>query len=58
MERSEQQEQALRVENAIDSLQAIRRDKIESLKQRIRNGTYRVPGEIIADRMLQKGVLL
>lgn len=37
---------------ALAELPLIRQDKIASLKQRIQNGTYRIPGEKIAQRML------
>ena len=36
--------------------QQIRVDKVESLKQSIKNGTYHVPGEKIAERLLGEGL--
>jgi anti-sigma-28 factor FlgM len=44
--------------DAVTQLQGIRAEKINSLKRRIQNGTYYVPGERIAERMLLKGFLV
>jgi flagellar biosynthesis anti-sigma factor FlgM len=44
---------------ASDSLQntpQIRTDKVESLKHNIKDGTYHVPGEKIAERLLGEGL--
>ena len=42
--------------SAIDNTEQIRTDKVESLKQLIKNGEYRVPGEKIAERLLGEGI--
>ena len=44
--------------DAVTQLQGIRAEKINSLKRKIENGTYYVPGEKIAERMLLKGFLV
>jgi len=44
---------------ASDSLKStpqIRMDKVESIKQTIKDGTYHVPGEKIAERLLGEGL--
>lgn len=43
--------------DALSQLPAIRADKIESLKRAIKDGTYHVPAEKIAERILGEGVL-
>ena len=48
---------ALHVANdSLKTLQSIRMDKVESLKQVIKDGTYHVPGVKIAERMLGEGL--
>jgi negative regulator of flagellin synthesis FlgM len=48
---------ALQVANeSLNNLQLIRKDRVESLKQSIKNGSYQVPGEKIAERMLGEGL--
>lgn len=42
--------------DAIAQLPHIRADKVESLKQSIKDGSYHVPGEKIAERILGEGV--
>jgi negative regulator of flagellin synthesis FlgM len=42
--------------DAIVKLPQIRADKVESLKQSIEDGSYHVPGEKIAERILGEGV--
>lgn len=42
--------------DAMNTLAQIRTDKVESLKQSIRDGKYHVPGEKIAERLLGEGV--
>ena len=42
--------------DAIVTLPQIRKDKVESLKQSIKDGSYHVPGEKIAERILGEGV--
>ena len=42
--------------DAIGKHPPIRADKVESLKQSIKDGTYHVPGEKIAERILGEGV--
>jgi flagellar biosynthesis anti-sigma factor FlgM len=42
--------------DAIGKLPQIRRDKVESIKQAIKDGTYHVPGEKIAERILGEGM--
>lgn len=42
--------------DAIGKLPKIREDKVEALKQSIKDGTYHVPGEKIAERILGEGV--
>ena len=41
---------------AISKQPQIRSDKVESLKQMIKDGTYNVPGEKIAERLLGEGI--
>jgi negative regulator of flagellin synthesis FlgM len=42
--------------DAIGQLPQIRADKVESLKQSIKDGSYHVPGDKIAERILGEGV--
>jgi flagellar biosynthesis anti-sigma factor FlgM len=41
---------------SLDKAPKIRMDKVEPLKQRIKNGAYHVPGEKIAERLLGEGL--
>jgi flagellar biosynthesis anti-sigma factor FlgM len=40
----------------IENLPQIRLDKVENLKQMIKDGTYHVPGQKIAERLLGEGL--
>jgi negative regulator of flagellin synthesis FlgM len=42
--------------DAMEKLPAVRVDKVESLKQLIKDGKYHVPGEKIAERLLGEGL--
>jgi len=44
--------------DAIKTLPKIREDKVEALKQSLKDGTYHVPGEKIAERILGEGVFV
>jgi flagellar biosynthesis anti-sigma factor FlgM len=43
--------------DAIGKLPQMRMEKVEALKQSIRDGEYHIPGEKIAERLLGEGVL-
>jgi flagellar biosynthesis anti-sigma factor FlgM len=42
--------------DALDILPQIRVDKVDQLKQLVKSGTYWVPGEKVADRILGEGL--
>jgi negative regulator of flagellin synthesis FlgM len=42
--------------DALKNAPQIRKDKIESIKQTLTDGTYHVPGEKIAERLLGEGL--
>lgn len=56
VELSERARALLVASDSIDTLQQIRSDKVESLKQSIKNGDYYVPGQKIAERILGEGL--
>ena len=41
---------------AISKQPQIRADRVESLKHKIKDGTYNIPGEKIAERLLGEGI--
>jgi flagellar biosynthesis anti-sigma factor FlgM len=43
--------------DALTNLPQIRTDKVDQLKQLVKSGTYWVPGEKVADRILGEGLL-
>jgi negative regulator of flagellin synthesis FlgM len=44
----------LQAERALESIPDIRQDMVDSLKQQIQEGTYKVSGEEIADMMIRR----
>lgn len=46
----------LEASDSIEKLPDIRSDKVESLKQLIKDGEYHIPGEKIAERLLGEGL--
>ncbi len=56
VEFSEKARALLVASDAVNTLPQIRADKVESIKQSIKDGTYHVPGEKIAERILGEGI--
>ena len=57
LELSDKARALLVASDAMRTLPHIQRDRIETLKQLIKDGKYRVPGEMIAERLLGEGII-
>jgi flagellar biosynthesis anti-sigma factor FlgM len=54
VELSESAQTSLRLQDLLQSVPDVRRDRIESLKKSIADGTYHVPGRDVARKMLEE----
>ena len=53
METSERARELARVQQAVEAAPEVRPDKVAALKKRIDDGTYNVPPEALADKLLE-----